>query len=84
MEEQGPLQASLTHFPLLATPCLAFPQAARVYPRPYLQAKNRRVASKGHLVSKVQPVYREQPTSQQAAKARQEASTLKARPSLLR
>jgi len=80
-------QASLTLFPL-ARPRLVSPQAARVYLRPYLQTKNRQVANKDHLVSKdppaVQPVSREQLTSHPVAKARQEASTLKARPSLLR
>jgi len=87
MQEQGQPQASLTHCPL-PTPCQASPHLARVCPRPYLQAKNQRVAIKGHLVSKdrraVQPVSRDQLTSHPAAKAHQEASTLKACPSLLR
>ena len=75
-------QASLTVCP----PRLPFPQQARVYPQPYLQAKNRQAAIL--LVSRdppaVKPVARDQLRSHPVAKALQEASTLKARPSLLR
>lgn len=80
-------QASLTLF-LLASTRPASPQPARVPPRPYLQAKSRQAASKDHLVSRdfpaVQPVARDQLTSLPVFRVRQEASTLQARPSLLR